>query len=474
MLFHSALFIFMILPLFVGGWYFLGRYEDRRPRLWFVIAVSSLFCGLFGWEYLILLIGSGIFTYQIGRFAQKKAVFICGITVHLLVLFLFKSAGLLAPERFGSLAMPVGLSFYTFSQIAYLAECRKGKEGLIRTPVRLLDYLAYTAYFPKLAEGPITLPDEVLPSFSQDGKTVFRKDLFTQGVILFVLGLSKKTLLADRLAPVVDQAYAAPDAMNAAGVFLTAFLYIFQLYFDFSGYCDMASGISSMIGIPLPLNFNSPFQALSIRESWQRWHMTLTRFFTRYVYIPFGGSRRGEGRRILNTLIVFFLSGLWHGLSSGYLVWGMLHGILVSLPRRKENAQKNPLIRRIVTFLLFSFSFVFFRAEKVQTALKLLAGLKGGRGSAGLYRMADAFRINELYVLREMIYLRTPELLGRYDLILMLLFLLLCFVLTAGRNAQEIAGQMKLTRRNAILLAILFVLSLLSLGRVSTFMYFKY
>ena len=485
MIFHSALFIFIVLPVFVGGWYVLGRREDRRLRLWFLIAVSCLFYGLFGPEYLLLLIGSGLFTYQIGKYVRSTPAFALGVAAHLLVLIFFKSAGLLSPERFGSMALPTGLSFYTFVQIAYLVRKRQDPDGKEVPDAGLLDYLAYTVYFPKLAEGPITLPDEVLPELSRDGKVTFRKDLFARGAVLFVLGLAKKTLLSDRLAPVVDQAYAMPEFMNTPAVFLTAFLYIFQLYFDFSGYCDMASGISLMIGIPLPLNFNSPFKALSIRESWQRWHMTLTRFFTRFVYFPLGGSRRGERRRVINTLIVFFLSGLWHGLTSGYLIWGMIHGIIVALPGKHTNADSGKqdtgltgrlvrLGRQALTFVIFSFSFVFFRAEKAQTAFKLLSGFRGGRGTTGLYRMADAFRISELYVIREVVYLKAPGFLRQYDLILMLCFMLLCFVLTAGRNAQEYAQQMKLTKRNAVLLAVLFVFSLLSMGKVSTFLYFKY
>lgn len=494
MLFNSYEFILLFLPLFVAGWYVIARFFRVRACEWYLVAASCLFYARFGWKALSLLLVSALISYALSRQILKKAqggkgVLLSGIALHLSVLFFYKTAGLLAPSRFGTIAIPVGLSFYSFQQIAYLIECYCRDESVTKEPVTLLDYLAYITYFPKLVEGPITLPSDVLPQLRAAGNGAERRAALTEnlskGLILFVIGLSKKVLLADRLAPAVDFAYLHPTQMNPLAVLVTMAAYLFQLYFDFSGYCDMALGVSAMIGIRLPQNFSSPIKAASIQELWQRWHITLTRFFTRYVYIPLGGSRRGALRRFCNTMLVFLLSSLWHGIGAGYLVWGALNGLMVALlpgsKGKNQKTQRRPLPRRAgqaLTCLFFSFSIIFFRAPNLTEAWKLITGiLPAGRGYGGLTRMAEQFRITELYILREAIYLKLPQLLSWYDVVLFLLFLSLCAFIITRRNALEIAEAgipENGAGRFAAGLAVLFVLSLLSLGSVSTFLYFKF
>ena len=349
MIFNSFFFILIFLPLTVSGWFLLNR-KSMILSEWFLIGMSLWFYGSFSPWYLAVLAVSVALNYGFGRLVQgKKGLLAAGILLNLALLSWFKyvTPELGAPEHAGTMVrsllaigLPVGFSFYTFSQISYLIDSFRGEvknDGFRR-------YLLYITYFPKIVEGPITCYEEVISQLRNPANRVFSAEQLSHGILLFTFGLGKKLLIADVLAGPAVFGIQSAYYLDTLSVLLTMTCYALQLYFDFSGFCDMAMGISWMLNIHLPLNFDAPFQAESFPEFWKRWHMTLTRFFTKYVYIPLGGSRRGTLRTCLNVLAVFVLSGFWHGLGWNYLIWGLLSGVLVVagnlLRKRAQNRRK--------------------------------------------------------------------------------------------------------------------------------------
>lgn len=326
MLFHSYIFVFVFLPVSLGGYYLAGRIGSRAAKLW-LAAMSLWFYGSFRLEYLLLLLLSVFLNYGIalGMKGKKRAggLLAAGVAVNLAALVYFKYmdffignwnyiSGMELPLL--RVALPVGISFFTFQQISYLADCYKGE---IETK-GFLDYMLSIVYFPKLVEGPLVIYAEWEPELVGAGEKGFDAEKFMRGVCQFVMGMMKKVILADTFGGAVDYGYSNLEIMHGWDALLLVAFYALQLYFDFSGYCDMALGVSRMFGIELPVNFNSPYQAGNIVEFWKRWHITLNRFFTKYIYIPLGGNRKGRARMYGNLLIVFLVSGIWHGPLSPY------------------------------------------------------------------------------------------------------------------------------------------------------------
>ena len=274
--------------------------------------------------------------------------------------------------------VPLGLSFFTFQQLWYLKECRTGET----TPVRSLpDYLLYSFFFPSLTSGPILEPNGFFPQLS--GERFLRPDDRDSAAGLYALGcgLCKKMLLADPLGVVVANGWGNIENLSAPAAWAVILGYTLQLYFDFSGYCDMAAGCARLLGLRLPVNFDSPYRALSVTEFWKRWHITLTTFLRECVYFPLGGSRKGPGRTYLNILLVFLLSGFWHGAGWTFLLWGALHG-LAQVTERLWGGRRDRLpafLRWALTFAFVNLAWVFFRAPDVPSALALLRqALTGG------------------------------------------------------------------------------------------------
>ncbi|MBQ9512935.1 MAG: MBOAT family protein, partial [Lachnospiraceae bacterium] len=350
MLFQSLSFILVFLPVILTGYFLLcARGKDYRVAQWWLICASLLFYGMFHVLFPVLLLCSALITYGLCAWmkrtqaeGQVKALRTAGVVLHLGVLFLYKyldffrgQLSLVTGETFTPLALllPVGLSFTTFQQIAFLIDMKRAvlneEQGLSASGCTLTEYLTYITFFPKLVQGPITLPSEFLPQLRDTARRTFSVERFTDALLLFITGLAKKVLLADVLSPVVRYGYEQTYYLDTLCVIAVLVSYAFQLYFDFSGYCDMAQGVAGMLNLDLPDNFRSPFQARSIKSLWQRWHMSLSRFFTRYVYIPLGGSRKGRARTLLNVMVVFVLSAVWHGAGWTYLAWGVLEGLFV-------------------------------------------------------------------------------------------------------------------------------------------------
>ena len=392
MLFNSYSFIFLFLPAVLLGYFALGRRGNLAPVVWLALA-SLVFYAFGGWQFVPLLLVSIAFNYGVGylliarklRPSLRSAVLATGVAGDLLVLGIFKYAGFFT-ANFNALfqtglvvniVLPVGISFYTFTQIAFLVDAYRGQVARYALP----HYALFVTYFPHLIAGPILHHRDMIPQFERAETKRADPHLILCGLIIFAIGLFKKTCLADGIQPLVSQAF-GPNAPTFDQAWIGVLAYTFQLYFDFSGYSDMAIGISLMFGIFLPLNFDSPYKATSIIDFWRRWHMTLSQFLRDYLYIPLGGNRRGRVLRYVNLMITMLLGGLWHGAAWTFVVWGALHGVYLCINHAWSNfgPKAPPRFARladgaglILTFLAVVVAWVFFRAPDMATALHVLS-----------------------------------------------------------------------------------------------------
>jgi D-alanyl-lipoteichoic acid acyltransferase DltB (MBOAT superfamily) len=405
MLFNSYEFLFGFLPLVLIVYFVLGRGASTLAAIGFLTAASFFFYGWWNPVYVALLAGSVVFNYAVGRALLAKrlrALLALGIAGDLVLLGAFKYAGFFATNlnSLAALALPVpqivlplGISFFTFTQIAYLVDVYRGEAR----EYRFINYALFVSFFPHLLAGPVLHHAEVMPQFARRETFRFSAENFAVGLTIFAIGLFKKVILADGVAEFSTPMFDA--AKNGATLtFLAAWggvlAYTFQLYFDFSGYSDMAIGLARLFGIVFPANFNSPYKASSIIDFWRRWHMTLSRFLRDYLYIPLGGGRRGAVRRHVNLMITMLLGGLWHGAGWTFVIWGGLHGLYLVANHVWRAARTRWLGRvdvptglalwlgRLLTFLAVVVAWVFFRAETLPAAVAILEGMAGLNGVA--------------------------------------------------------------------------------------------
>jgi D-alanyl-lipoteichoic acid acyltransferase DltB (MBOAT superfamily) len=408
MLFNSYQFVLLFLPLVLLVFFRIGALGRHRIAISWLVAASLFFYGWWNPAYLGLIIASMLFNYAVGAWlgsngthpASRKTVLVFGIVVNLGLIAYFKYANFLVDNlnritgldyQLDTIVLPLAISFFTFQQITFLVDAWRGETS----EYNFLHYCLFVTFFPQLIAGPIVHHKEMLPQFAKNSIYRFRHEHFSVGVTIFFIGLFKKVVLADSIAVFSTPAF---DAASH-GVELTfleawggALAYTLQLYFDFSGYSDMAIGLARMFGIRLPLNFHSPYKATSIIEFWRRWHMTLSRFLRDYVYIPLGGSRAGKPRRYSNLLITMLIGGLWHGAGWTFIVWGGLHGLYLIVNHMWRWARQkvrwrtgNPSIwgkwlARFVTFLAVVVAWVFFRADSFDAAEKMLLAMSGING----------------------------------------------------------------------------------------------
>ena len=389
MQFTSYAFILLFLPLFVLGYFLLNKVSRYLGKL-LVIAAGIVFYFFAGMEsfsvsgadvarnqFLSLLVFAGsiginlVFSLLIVKSKKwKKPLLAAAVVLNVAVLLLFKYRNFAIDAVNGILGtgikpkeilLPLAISFFTFQQIMYVVSVYRGEVE----SVKVTDYLAYILYFPKLLMGPLIEPSDLISQLNDPSLKKFRWENLAAGIKIFALGLFKKVVLADTFARVVSWGFTNRDFLTAGEVILFMLCYTFEIYFDFSGYSDMAVGVSKMVNITLPINFDSPYKALSIRDFWKRWHISLTRFLTKYVYIPLGGNKKGKVRTCLNIMIVFLVSGLWHGADWIYILWGALHGLLMVLDRlfsKPERRDRNVGAKWLGTFLAVNLLWLLFRS----------------------------------------------------------------------------------------------------------------
>ncbi len=301
----------------------------------------------------------------------KKVLFVFGLVFHILLLLFFKytkfligGVEMLFHQEFVDLDLiaPLAISFFTFQQIACLVNVYQEK-----LDVSPLDYILYVLYYPKLISGPLADPGEIIAQFNEAERKHPDLRNIACGLRLFGYGLFKKIIFADSFGKMVYWGSGNIDQATSADLIIIMLSYTFEIYLDFSGYSDMATGVSMMFNIDLPINFDSPYRAVSVRDFWKRWHISLTRFFTKYLYIPLGGNRKGKIRTYLNTLIVFLISGLWHGANFTFILWGALHGMLCIFDRITEKIQNRMprTIRWLVTFMIINVLWSLFSVDSI-------------------------------------------------------------------------------------------------------------
>jgi D-alanyl-lipoteichoic acid acyltransferase DltB (MBOAT superfamily) len=410
MLFNSYGFIFLYLPIVLIGFFQLGRINHKWAAGWLALA-SVFFYGYWNPAYIGLLLGSIVCNYAFGLWIAKtgiqhnekckKQMLIVALAANLSLLAYFKYANFFISSvnemagtqwSLGEIILPLGISFFTFTQIAFLVDTYQGKVK----ESNFLHYILFVTYFPHLIAGPVLHHKEMMPQFGKTATHRFSYENLSVGLTIFFIGLFKKTVLADGISTYVGPVFAA----SATGAHITfidawggALCYAMQLYFDFSGYSDMAIGLSRMFGVMLPLNFHSPYKSVNIIEFWRRWHMTLSRFLRDYLYIPLGGNRKGKYHRYLNLVITMLLGGLWHGAGWTYVLWGGLHGLYLVINHGWHGLRRNlghdiqaPLSKPmhaivvLLTFLAVVAAWVVFRADNFNTAAGILKGMAGMNG----------------------------------------------------------------------------------------------
>ena len=400
MVFSSLEFIYLFLPPVLLGFYLLRTFGFGQALIWWLIVSSLAFYAWWSPAHLLLLLGSVGINYGLHKLLstnRSKALLTLGIVANIAVLALFKYADFLI-ENFNAafgvsvtelgLILPLAISFYTFQQISFLRDSYRGE--VIKSGFR--HYLLFVTFFPQLIAGPIVMQKDTIPQFlkmHEKGRLLFD---VAAGTTLFLIGLFKKIVLADGIAPLANAVFVAADqggTLSTAAAWGGTLAYTFQIYFDFSGYCDMALGLALMFGIRLPINFNSPYKATSIVEFWRRWHITLSRFLRDYLYIPLGGNRSGMLGEKGNLALTMLLGGLWHGAGWNFVIWGGLHGAFLIISHSWTNSEVGQQVREAVpnklyclltwslTLLAVMVAWVFFRAETFSGAFLVLQAMFG-------------------------------------------------------------------------------------------------
>ena len=403
MLFNSYEFIVFFLPITIIVYFLIGSRGYYQLAMSWLVSASLFFYGWWNPAYLILIIGSILFNYTIGitlsgsgKPSVKKILTIAGVAINLTLLGYFKYANFFVDNYIAlaggdyhleKIILPLAISFFTFQQITYLIDAYRGETK----EYNFLHYCLFVLFFPQLIAGPIVHHKEMLPQFARDVLYKVNHKNIAIGITIFVIGLFKKIVIADGMAVYANPVFAAADGGSVITFFeawVGVLAYSFQLYFDFSGYSDMAIGIARMFGVRLPLNFNSPYKSLSIIDFWRRWHITLSRFLRDYLYIALGGSRRGKARRHINLFITMLLGGMWHGAGWNFILWGFLHGSFLIINHFWRGFVKPAyrvstlyyMLAWFVTFNAVVFAWVPFRVETLSGAKNIWMGMLGLNG----------------------------------------------------------------------------------------------
>ncbi|RXK07215.1 MBOAT family O-acyltransferase [Halarcobacter bivalviorum] len=393
MLFNSFEFIFAFLPIVFIIYFYLNSKRLVVGAKGFLVFSSLFFYSWWNVIYLPIILSSMLFNYVIGNSLNKenreksftkKSILIFGIICNLCLLAYFKYADFFIENLNLSLnlninslnlLLPLAISFFTFQQIAYLVDSYRNETK----EYDFLNYALFVTFFPQLIAGPIVHHKEMMPQFASKWNLVKRYKNIALGLFIFSIGLFKKVVIADTFAVWATKGFDEAEVLTFFEGWATSLSYTFQLYFDFSGYTDMAIGIALLFNIKLPINFNSPYKALDIQDFWRRWHITLSRFLRDYVYIPLGGNRLGNFRTYTNLLATFIIGGLWHGAGWTFIFWGFLHGIALAIHRLWQSIGfKLPkIIAWFITFNFVNIAWVFFRAKEWEDAIKVLKAMFG-------------------------------------------------------------------------------------------------
>lgn len=470
MLFNSFEFIFVFLPIVLLAYFSLNRLNLHQWAKGVLVLASLYFYAFFNTSYLPIIVSSILVNYGVGvgmrkwNGVTKKVLFGIGLLFNLGMLGYFKYTDFMIENvnalfntnyTLKNILLPLGISFFTFQQLAFVVDTYKNKGTL----PKFLDYCNFVTFFPQLIAGPIVLPEEMLPQFEDKANRNPRAKNLFDGIFIFSVGLAKKVVIADSIAVFANAGYNLDlPHYTMAEAWLISLSYTFQLYFDFSGYCDMAIGIGKMFNINLPLNFNAPYRATNFQDFWRRWHITLNRFLTQYVYIPLGGSRRKEVRVYFNIGIVFLISGIWHGAGWTFVVWGICHGIGVMIHRiwKKKGYSMPSWLGMFITFFFINILWVLFRADNMHEAWVIISS------------MFD----NHQFYLSQAYTSHLPSILPNSVNMMILFFAMLAGVI--GPTAYQLCNDYGWYRAKQAVTVICFVGGVLFISRVVTFLYFNF
>ncbi len=482
--------------MFFGYFFLTSKRLILGSKVW-LVGGSLFFYAYWNVIYLPLLLGSMLVNYAIGSSlgnlrereresksrklnvrVNPKTLLTIGIVLNIALLGYFKYADFMidnlnywifvenTPNL--NLALPLAISFFTFQQIAYLVDSYRGETK----EYDLLNYMLFVTFFPQLIAGPIVHHKEMMPQFASAWNLVKNYRNIALGIFIFSIGLFKKVVIADTFAAWATAGFDKAEVLTLFEAWFTSLSYTFQLYFDFSGYTDMAIGVALLFNITLPINFNSPYKALNIQDFWRRWHITLSRFLRDYIYIPLGGNRVGQYRNYLNLFTVFLIGGLWHGASWMFVAWGAMHGVAIVIHRiwNELGFKMYKWLAWLITFNFINITWVFFRAKDLEDAIKVLKGMVGLSGIVLPGFLASKLAFLSSYGVEFGSFVANIQ----GDLYTPLWILITLVFVVAAKNSMYYRDNFVANKKMAFLTAFMLFFGVLSLTKVSEFLYFNF
>jgi len=489
MLFNSYQFILLFLPIVFFVYFYLNSKRLTEVGKYFLVFSSLFFYSWWNVGYLFLIIISMIFNYSVGSalgrrvlilgFGERvrKSFLIVGVISNISLLVYFKYSDFLIVNinflignniELLNLALPLAISFFTFQQIAYLVDSYRGET----TEYNFLNYALFVTFFPQLIAGPIVHHKEMMPQFSRKQTKIINYRNIVSGIFIFSIGLFKKVVIADSFAVYATSGFDIATSLNLFEAWISSLSYTFQLYFDFSGYTDMAVGLALLFNIRLPLNFNSPYKATNIQDFWRRWHVTLSRFLRDYVYIPLGGSRVSSYRIYFNLMTTFILGGIWHGAGWTFIFWGALHGGALVVHRLwcELGIRLWAWLAWLITINFINIAWIFFRAREWGDAVKVLNAM---------FSLDDICLPSSLFFLFKFM----PEYGVKFgdwlsaidgDKITVLMILLGFSLVLLFSNSMQQLNNLKINYKSSIYSVIMFIVSFFMINDNSIFLYFNF
>ncbi len=493
MLFNSYVFIVLFLPVVFFIYYYLLNKRLTLAAKGFLVFASLFFYSYWNVVYLPIILSSMLFNYIIGNtlndnkkiVLNKKALLIVGITGNLLLLAYFKyydffisNINYFQTDYFTplNLMLPLAISFFTFQQIAYLVDSYKQETR----EYDFINYALFVTFFPQLIAGPIVHHKEMIPQFLSKWNLVIRYKNIVMGMFIFSIGLFKKVIIADTFAVWATIGFDKSESLTLIEGWVTSLSYTFQLYFDFSAYTDMAIGVALLFNIKLPINFNSPYKALSIQDFWRRWHITLSRFMRDYIYIPLGGNKKGNAKAYINVFSVALISGLWHGAGWTFIFWGFTHGLALTIHKFWQTmGLKIPkVLAWFITFNFINITWIFFRAKEWDDAIKVLSSMLGMNVIALPSFLSEKLQFLASYDVKFYGYLLNFD-----DGKSTIIWIILGFVIIFLKNSAEIIKypnvflkENEMSKSKVVFFVFLFFVSLtaMSVQKYTEFIYFNF
>ncbi len=482
MAFNSYIFVLVFLPFTLLGYFLLNHFNQYQLSKIYLLAMSLWFYTNASINYLWILLVSISANYALClvmdhlkyNLSVRKTVFVITLLFNLGLLFYFKYCNFFLSTlntvfstgySFINVIVPLGISFYTFQQLSYVIDLYEHKIELCCP----LDYAVFSTFFPDIVSGPIILHGSIIPQLNEKSRKEFSYENMNKGLYLFALGLGKKVLIADTLGAVVDAGYNSLSDIGFLVMLFVVIAYTLQIYFDFSGYSDMARGAALMLNIDIPVNFDSPYKAESIRDFWKRWHISLTEWLTQYIYFPLGGNRKGNVRTYVNILIVFIVSGIWHGANYTFILWGLLHGIAQCVTRVGHPffAKLPKWLNQLLVFVFVNVAWVLFRSSSIAQAVQVFHNLFSFSNiTAGSSVLSNIYLSETRFLVRYRTFIDTDVMVIAWGI----LIVLLGFVFKA-KNTNEKADSYQPSTVNVLLVSLILIWCIVSFANVGTFIY---